>query len=80
MKSILKRLIDNDAALEMGRNASKEELRKLEVVQNACRKGVDNLRKKMSIAERKTFNHIMVLGTKAQFCREAIQASNMNRR
>ena len=77
MKSILKRLIDNDAALELGRNASKEELRKLQVLRDACCKGVDNLSKKMVGVDRKRFNHIMVLGTKAQFCREAIQASTM---
>jgi peptidoglycan hydrolase CwlO-like protein len=77
MKSILKQLKDNDATLEVGRNATEEELRRLKVLRNACCKGIDKLRKRMSINERKMFNHIMVLGTKAQFCREAIQASTI---
>ena len=77
MKSILKQLKDNDAALEFGRNATEEELHRLQVLRNACGNGIDKLREKMSVAERKMFNHIMVLGTKAQYCREAIQASKL---
>jgi hypothetical protein len=77
MKSILKQLKDNDATSKVGRNATEEELRRLQVLRDACAKGVSILSKKMVGVDRKMFSHIMVLGTKAQFCREAIQASSL---
>lgn len=77
MKSILKQLKDNDATSKVGRNATEEELHRLQVLRDACAKGVSILSKKMVGVDYKICNYILVLGTKAQFCREAIQASSL---
>ena len=72
MKSILEKLNCTEDALELGKNATKEELQTLQTLRDECGNMVKRL---MKVGDNKSLNEAMKMGTKAQYCREALEAA-----
>lgn len=78
MKSILKQLTSTNVAKELGKNATKEQLLKLELLKKVCNKVTDILMVIMQENDSdKIWNRCAVMATKGQLCREALEASNL---
>jgi hypothetical protein len=77
MKSILKQLTSTNVAKELGKNATKEQLSRLELLRKVCNKVTDILMEMMQTNDSdKVWNRCAVMATKGQLCREALEASN----
>lgn len=72
MKSILQRLTCTEDALELGKNATKDELRMLQTLRDECGNMVKRL---MKVGDKKSFKEAMEMGMKAQYCREALEVA-----
>ena len=77
MKSMLKQLTSTNVAKELGKNATKEELLRLQLLKKVCNKVTDILMEMMQSNDNdKLWNRCAVMATKGQLCREALEASN----
>ena len=77
MKSILKHLTSTNVAKELGKNATKEQLSRLELLKKVCNKATDILMEMIKESDdNKLWNRCAVMATKGQLCREALKASN----
>ena len=77
-KSILSQLNCTEDALKFSRNSSKDELRNLKILQEMCGKEVKRLMEQYGkTGDKETAKLAIKMGIKAQFCREAIEASEL---
>ena len=77
MKSMLKQLTSTNVAKELGKNATKEQLSRLELLKKVCNKVTDILMEMIAESDdNKLWNRCSVMATKGQLCREALEASN----
>lgn len=75
MKSLLEQLNCTENALELGKNATKDEVRMLQTLRDECGKMVKHL---VKLGDKKSLNEAMKMGTKAQYYREAIEVSKLS--
>lgn len=77
MKTILSQLKSTEDAIEFGKNASRDELQILESLREMCGEAVKRLMEQHSENDDdKTLEAAVMMGTKAQFCREALEVAN----
>jgi hypothetical protein len=64
-------------ARELGKNATKEDISRLQLLKKVCNKVTDILMEMMQTNNSdKVWNRCAVMATKGQLCREALEASN----
>ena len=72
MKSLLQKLNCTEDALELGKNATKDELKMLQVLRDECGNMVKRL---MKVGDNKSLDEAVKVGMKAQYCREALEVA-----
>jgi histidinol phosphatase-like enzyme len=72
MKSLLEKLNCTEDALELGKNATKDEVQMLQSLRDECGNMVKSL---VKVGDNESLNEAMKIGMKAQYCREALEVA-----